>query len=508
MERPMPNDNANLRQLPLALLRILVGWHFLYEGLTKLLDSSWSSAGYLAGSNGLLGGFFRWLVSNETMMAVTDQLNIWGLILIGLSLMLGVLIRPAAIGGMVLLAFYYMAYPPLFSPAAGGAEGTYLIVNKNLVELLALAVIVGFPAAVWGLDGLIARMKSDAGAEPASTGDDELAPKHMQHSSRRALVTSLAGVPFLGGLAVASVKKHGWKSFEEVELSRAKIDGTSSATLKRFKFATIADLEEQVPMAKIGDVEFSRMIMGGNLIGGWAHARDLIYASKLVKAYHHRDKIFETLHTAEQCGVNALITNPLLCGMVNDYWKYGGKIKFISDCGGNDVIKMIQKSIDNGASACYIQGAVADALVEKGDFDTMAAGLDLIRRNGIPAGIGGHTIKTIQGSVNAGLKPDFWMKTLHSLDYWSAKPEEERDNRWCYDPAETIAFMNQLEEPWIAFKILGAGAIKPEVGFKYAFENGADFICVGMYDFQVVEDVNLCCNILAGDIPRERPWRA
>ena len=88
------------------------------------------------------------------------------------------------------------------------------------------------------------------------------------------------------------------------------------------------------------------------------------------------------------------------------------------------------------------------------------------------------------------------------------KPEEEKDNRWCYDPAETIAYMNQLEEPWIAFKILGAGAIKPETGFKYAFENGADFICVGMYDFQVVDDVNLCCNILAGDIPRQRPWRA
>jgi len=255
-------------------------------------------------------------------------------------------------------------------------------------------------------------------------------------------------------------------------------------------------------------VDFSRMILGGNLIGGWAHARDLIYASKLVKAYHSRDKIYETFHLAEECGVNAVLTNPLLCGMINDYWRDGGKIQFISDCGGKNVLQMIQKSIDNGAAACYIQGAVADSLVDAGDFDTMAAALDLIRKNKIPAGIGGHKIGTIKASVEQGLKPDFWMKTLHSHDYWSAKPEEELDNRWCYDPAETIAYMNQLEEPWIAFKILGAGALKPEVGFRYAFENGADFICVGMYDFQVVDDVNLCCDILAGDIPRGRPWRA
>jgi len=68
--------------------------------------------------------------------------------------------------------------------------------------------------------------------------------------------------------------------------------------------------------------------------------------------------------------------------------------------------------------------------------------------------------------------------------------------------------MSDLEEPWIAFKILAAGAIHPEVGFKYAFESGADFICVGMYDFQVVEDANIALDVLAGDLNRTRPWRA
>ena len=506
----MPQENPALRQFPIALVRIVIGWHLLYEGLTKLLDPSWSAAGYLNGSTGLLAGFFNWLASNEALLRFTDMLNIWGLILIGLGLMLGVLIRPAAISGMALLALYYIAYPPLFSPGGSGVtEGNYLIVNKNLVEMLALAVIVAYPAAAWGLDTLIARIRHSSGAAAGPATRDKLAPAHMQHSSRRELITAMAGIPFLGGFVMAALKKHGWKSFEEIQLAKANtVDGTSGATIKRFKFSTINDLTGTMPTAKIADLELSRMILGGNLIGGWAHARDLIYASNLVKAYHHREKIYETFHLAEECGVNAVLTNPLLCGMINDYWRDGGKIRFISDCGGTDVLKMIQKSIDNGAAACYIQGAVADDLVEKGDYETMAAALDLIRKNGIPAGIGGHKLRTIQGSVEHGIKPDFWMKTLHTLDYWSASPEVELDNRWCIDPAETIAYMNGLEEPWIAFKILGAGAIEPAAGFKHAFENGADFICVGMYDFQVVDDVNLCCNILAGDVNRNRPWRA
>jgi len=92
------------------------------------------------------------------------------------------------------------------------------------------------------------------------------------------------------------------------------------------------------------------------------------------------------------------------------------------------------------------------------------------------------------------------------LIYVSALPGH--DNMWCVQPKKTIEFMNKVKKPWIAYKVLAAGAIHPEVGFPYAFENGADFICVGMYDFQIVEDVNLAVDVLSGDLERERPWRA
>ena len=107
------------------------------------------------------------------------------------------------------------------------------------------------------------------------------------------------------------------------------------------------------------------------------------------------------------------------------------------------------------------------------------------------------------------MKPDFWMKTLHHNNYWSARSDEEyTDNNWCYKPQETIDFMESLDEPWIAYKVMAAGGITPKEGFKYAFENGADIICAGMYDFQIVEDANIAHDILNSDFKdiRKRRW--
>ncbi len=68
--------------------------------------------------------------------------------------------------------------------------------------------------------------------------------------------------------------------------------------------------------------------------------------------------------------------------------------------------------------------------------------------------------------------------------------------------------MKKKKVPWIGFKVLAGGAIHPEDGFKFAFDNGADFICVGMFDFQVVEDVNITIDTLNNLSNRKRPWRA
>ncbi len=498
--------------MALFSLRALIGWHFLYEGIAKLMNPGWSAKMYLMGSKWIFADFFHWLAASPEIMKVVDFLNVWGLILIGLSLFIGLLARWASVAGTVLLLFYFVAYPPIPGYTFGAiAEGNYLWVNKTLIEFLVLLVFTVLPADLFfGADRWINRWRDEKAHAP-------IPPVKKEGASlqRREILRDLISVPFLGAFAYALYKKRKWDSFEEKFLA-AEPDATSSATLKNFNFASLDDLNGQLPKGKIGGLEFSRLIMGGNLIGGWAHARDLIYTSKLVKAYHTDERVMMTMQLAEKCGIDALLTNPALGRIVNKYWhETGGKIKFISDCGDQEgFLEGIRKSEEAGAHAMYCQGGIADLLTHGGEFDEIVKGLELIRSYGKPAGIGAHRIETVQACLKQGIKPDFWVKTLHEHNYWSAQVDTERkstveagfrDNIFCFKPQETIDFMNRLEEPWIAFKILAAGAIQPKEGFQYAFDNGADFICVGMYDFQVVEDVNIVLDTLA-NVDRERPW--
>lgn len=145
----------------LVVLRLAIGWHFLYEGLVKLMNPNWSSVGFLLDSGGLMKGFFNMLADNPTAVNIIDQLNIWGLILIGLSLILGFLAKPAIISGIVLLAMYYLSHPPFVGIRyAVPSEGSYLIVNKTLIELFALCVLYVFPSSKFiGFDRFICKRK-------------------------------------------------------------------------------------------------------------------------------------------------------------------------------------------------------------------------------------------------------------------------------------------------------------------------------------------------------------
>lgn len=143
----------------LIILRLLIGWHFLYEGVVKLYSSTWSAAGYLNDSQGILAPIFEAIAANPNVVAVVDFLNTWGLIAVGLGLIVGFLTQAALIGGMVLLGLYYLSHPPFVGAQyALPSEGSYLWVNKNLIELFAMAVLYVFPTShIIGLDRLMQR---------------------------------------------------------------------------------------------------------------------------------------------------------------------------------------------------------------------------------------------------------------------------------------------------------------------------------------------------------------
>jgi hypothetical protein len=261
---------------------------------------------------------------------------------------------------------------------------------------------------------------------------------------------------------------------------------------------------------KIGNMEFSRLILGGNPIGGWLHSRDLSYVGSLARAYLSDDKKMEIFQMAENCGIDTILGHPTMIEILNKYWSRGiGKIKWISDCGGTDFSVAAQQSIDGGCVAGYCQGENTDRLVQQGDFKSIEKGLDILRKAGLPAGIGAHHIDSLKACVENGIIPDFWMKTLHHHNYWSARPgEPPADNRYCDNPEGTIAFFESRKEPFIAFKVLAAGAIPPADGIKYGLENGGDFVCLGMFDFNMIEDVNIFNETFANLNGRKRPWYA
>ena len=525
-------SKSTVNQVPIYLLtivRIAIGWHFLYEGIAKLIAGNWSSAAYLAGSKWIFAPLFHWMADSAGIVAFVDFLNIWGMILVGIGLMIGLFSRWASAGGALMLFFYFIAYPPIPGYMFGvPAEGSYLWVNRNLIEFLVLLAFVFISSEyLFGLDRLYSRWKEEKARKPV----EELPSDPSKGLDRREALRNLISIPAIGAFAYAVYRKKKWDSFEERLLNVKGMDANSGATLLKFNYSTLQDLKGQVPKGYINYTdksgqparfELSRLIAGGNLIGGWAHARDLIYVSKLVKTYHTDDKVIQTLALAEKCGINAIITNPQLGRVFHKFKReFQSNMKFISDCGiGLDFQKGIEMSLAAGSDALYCQGEITDRWANEqyddGTGRTVAQRMELIRKgleeirsHGKPAGIGAHRIEAIKVCVDHGLKPDFWVKTCHSHSYWSAQPGTAwKDNMFDYDPEETIRFMASLREPWIAFKVLAAGAIMPEEGLKYAFNNGADFVCLGMYDFQIVEDVNIALGAFEGAAVRSRPWMA
>lgn len=284
---------------------------------------------------------------------------------------------------------------------------------------------------------------------------------------------------------------------------------------------------------KIGDVEVSRLILGTNIITCHMHQRDLWYLKDLSRQYNTDAKILETFAVSEANGVNTFITHdePRVLGLLKEHReKHGGKMHhFVAPTPAvketADYMEVVQRLVDGGASGLYVHGAAVDPLVANNNVKRVGEFVDIIRATGLPAGMACHNLDSLKACIAAGIECDFYLKTFHHLKYPSCPTPEElaadksdfyRTHRcqerphgiWCVNPEETAACMAEIKKPWIAYKVMAAGAILPKDAFRHAFDNGADFILAGMFDFQVAEDAKLAGTACIAAHERKRPWCA
>jgi hypothetical protein len=350
---------------------------------------------------------------------------------------------------------------------------------------------------------------------------------------------AMGSVPVLGALSSASASGKE-RSSDRVDAVTAPTPlAPSDSRSKEYARLRALDLDDpqvktkqaEMPVGKIGHLTVGRLISGSNLISMNMHARDLDYVTTLASQYNTEDRVFLTLKHCEELGINTIVlkSHNFKRFRLSKYWEsWGGKMQWIADVITRDVNqyeRLLVEHLELGAAAAYVWGGASDIWYHEGQPDNIIKAFEIIKKYNIPAGIAAHRLEPIEFCEKEGVIPDFYFKTLHHDRYWSAHPKQNRqflelyepwtddhdqfhDNLWCDNHERTVEFMQDVKVPWIAFKVMAAGAIPPEEGLQYAFESGADFVCAGMFDFQVTEDVKLARQFIAQSAGRRRVWMA
>ena len=357
--------------------------------------------------------------------------------------------------------------------------------------------------------------------------------KFMKGLNRRQLLGRLAALPVVGSLLYPFSRAKAQDKVDAVTGPTfvTKSDKADYARLKSLDLDApkVVAQAAEMPVGKIGDLTLGRLMSGSNLISMNMHARDLDYVTSLAARYNTEERVLMTLKRCEEYGINSIVlkNHNFKRFRLSKYWdEWGGRMKWLADVITTDINKyekLLVEHLELGASAAYLWGGASDIWYHQNKKDNIIKAFEIMKKYNIPVGICAHRLEPIAFCEKEGLVPDFYMKTLHHDRYWSAHPKANRhfmemfekespdhgkyhDNMFCHAHQETIDFMQDVKVPWIAFKVLAAGAIPPKDGIDFAFAGGADFICLGMFDFQVKADVDIAIKAVAKAKNRKRTW--
>ena len=436
------------RDVACFLVRATIGWHFLYEGGWKLMQSDgWSCLSYLSAAQGPLAPIFRWMSTQSWLVAVGDRAVEFGLVAIGLALITGVLARVAAVFGIALMAMFYCCQPPEpFVPAMSGADGRFFLIERNVIEAMGLLLIAATPC--W----------------------------------RGWLKTLLPGAVVLALFGGCFWRHHQADGFKKVE-------AVTSATVKVHEFTALANLKAPfAERAKLGQTEVSRLALGGDLIAGHSHARDLIWTDEFMRRYNGGVTLGRTVRYCSFCGIDTAFAEPAyLVRMQEAAKEVGGELKFFANCATAEDAALAKAG---GALGVYTRPEATDALARKGDAEGLKALFASLKATGLAVGVGAENVATVKFCVANDVLPDYWVLAFHSLDYPAATLKTKCNNIWCADPEGTAAYMKTRPEPWVAIRGLAGGAIDPVKAYRFAVANGAAAVAIDLLDYRIVEVVN------------------
>ncbi|HYK92223.1 MAG TPA: twin-arginine translocation signal domain-containing protein [Acidobacteriota bacterium] len=250
-----------------------------------------------------------------------------------------------------------------------------------------------------------------------------------------------------------------------------------------------------IPLIQLGPHKVTRLITGGNPIGGFGHS--VPNMSRHMLEYFTLERTIEFLEKCVREGINTWqfdhLEKPIAA--LRTVRERGAKLNFICLHAERPKDAPLKTVIaDMNPIAIVHHGGVTDSLFRAGKAQQVRDFVKKVRDHGVLAGVSSHCPANVRRMADEGWENDLFMTCL----YYVSRPREEQQKLlgkvvvdepfFESDPLEMTEVIRQVGKPCLAFKILAAGRKcssqeSVQTAFRFAFERikPTDAVIVGMY---------------------------